>query len=139
MLTRQFWLAMFVIVLNEITNGFVLERKSPCNKCQSIAAFYDPYEGSSSTGRDASDHNRARMDLRIFLTQRSIQSFVFVLNQCHEEHTVRWLEVRNRHSDSIEVAYDSVTLHAPFSCSYEHCTHVILSETVAEQIEFQED
>jgi len=35
---------------------------------------------------------KSRTDVRIFLTQRSIQSFVFLLNQCREEHTVRWLE-----------------------------------------------
>eukprot|EP00537_Pseudo-nitzschia_pungens_P010027 CAMPEP_0172390518 /NCGR_PEP_ID=MMETSP1061-20121228/7143_1 /TAXON_ID=37318 /ORGANISM="Pseudo-nitzschia pungens, Strain cf. pungens" /LENGTH=663 /DNA_ID=CAMNT_0013120917 /DNA_START=230 /DNA_END=2221 /DNA_ORIENTATION=+ len=35
---------------------------------------------------------KARTDIRYFLTQRSIQSFVYLLNQCREEHTVRWLE-----------------------------------------------
>jgi hypothetical protein len=38
--------------------------------------------------------NKDRTDIRNFLTQRSIQSFVYLLNQCREEHTVRWLEVR---------------------------------------------
>jgi hypothetical protein len=37
--------------------------------------------------------NKARTDVRSFLTQRSIQSFVYLLNQCREEHSVRWLEV----------------------------------------------
>ena len=37
----------------------------------------------------------SRTDIRTLLTQRSIQSFVYLLNQCHEEHTVRWLEVRD--------------------------------------------
>lgn len=44
----------------------------------------------NSNGSD--DFLKARTDVRNFLTQRSIQSFVFLLNQCREEHTVRWLE-----------------------------------------------
>lgn len=39
---------------------------------------------------------KSRTDIRNFLTQRSIQSFAFLLNQCREEHTVRWLEVSRR-------------------------------------------
>lgn len=35
---------------------------------------------------------KSRTDIRNFLTQRSIQSFVYLLNQCREDHTVRWLE-----------------------------------------------
>lgn len=57
-------------------------------------AKFDPYE--DSCGGDALDRNRARTDLRNFLTQRSIQSFVYLLNQCHDGHTVGWLEVRKR-------------------------------------------
>jgi len=36
--------------------------------------------------------NKARTDVRNFLTQRSIQSFVYLVKQCREEHTSRWLE-----------------------------------------------
>ena len=47
----------------------------------------------------------SRTDVRTLLTQRSIQSFVYLLNQCHEEHTVRWLEVRDTvQRDSARVA-----------------------------------
>lgn len=48
---------------------------------------------SNSNGGDL--FPKARTDVRNFLTQRSIQSFVYLLNQCREEHTVRWLEVSN--------------------------------------------
>ena len=92
------------LTLSQMTNAFVLqltEKTSRDNRpCQPMAATFDPYEGSFK-GRDGKERNKARMDLRNFLTQRSIQSFVYVLNQCREEHTVRWLEVRYRDSDSI--------------------------------------
>lgn len=37
-------------------------------------------------------NNIARTDIRNFLTQRSIQSFMDLLNSCRDPHTVRWLE-----------------------------------------------
>ena len=37
--------------------------------------------------------NKARTDLRNLLTQRSIQSFVYLLNQVHDVHTRNWIEV----------------------------------------------
>ena len=36
--------------------------------------------------------NKARTDLRNLLTQRSIQSFVYLLNQVHDVHTRNWIE-----------------------------------------------
>ena len=37
--------------------------------------------------------NKARTDIRNFLTQRSLQSFLFLLSTCRDSATVRWLEV----------------------------------------------
>ena len=54
---------------------------------------YDPYDEGSSRD-DALGRNKARTDVRNFLTQRSIQSFVYLLNQVRDEQTVRFLEVR---------------------------------------------
>ena len=56
----------------------------------SLDASYDPY----SSGESCNNNYKSRTDLRQFLTQRSIQSFVFLLNQCKEGATIRWLEVR---------------------------------------------
>ena len=42
--------------------------------------------------RDALALNRAKTDIRNFLTQRAIQSFVFLLNSCRDAATVRWIE-----------------------------------------------
>lgn len=91
--TLQIWT---ILTLSQVTIAFVPQvtyTKTPCDngRYQPITATYDPYEGSFK-GRDGMERNKARMDLRNFLTQRSIQSFVYLLNQCREEHTVRWLE-----------------------------------------------
>ena len=42
--------------------------------------------------RDAMSRNRAKTCIRNFLTQRSIQSFFFLLESCRDTATVRWLE-----------------------------------------------
>lgn len=36
--------------------------------------------------------NKDRTDIRSFLTQRTIQTFVFLLNSCREEANIRWME-----------------------------------------------
>ena len=107
MLTQTIIVGLHVLTtltLCQMTNAFVLQLTEKTSRdhrlCQPMAATFDPYEGSFK-GRDGMERNKARMDLRNFLTQRSIQSFVYLLNQCREEHTVRWLEVRYRDSDSI--------------------------------------
>jgi hypothetical protein len=40
-------------------------------------------------------HSRKRTDVRLFLTQRSIQSFIHLLLETRDPHTVRWIEVMN--------------------------------------------
>lgn len=55
-----------------------------------MAAWDDEDEAQ----RDAAvRRNQARTDVRNFLTQRAIQSFMFLLHSCRDPHTVRWLEV----------------------------------------------
>jgi hypothetical protein len=58
--------------------------------------------GKSRRGRDSDDRrgdvyalNKARTDIRNFLTQRSLQSFLFLLSTCRDSATVRWIEVSN--------------------------------------------
>jgi hypothetical protein len=64
--------------------------------CKLSSSSDNSYGGSGGGSGDAWVlRNKDRTDIRNFLTQRSIQSFVYLLNQCREEHTVRWLEVRN--------------------------------------------
>jgi len=49
---------------------------------------------SSSSYREAVARNTKRTDFRIFLTQRAIQSFFFLLQSTRDPHTVKWMEVR---------------------------------------------
>ena len=53
---------------------------------------YDP-DHENSSFEDALARNKARTDLRNFLTQRSIQSFLYLLDQCRDPHTAAWVEV----------------------------------------------
>jgi hypothetical protein len=74
-------------------------RLEPTNAAVSFATSSVSLLLSSSpdgNGRGSDAFLKARTDIRIFLTQRSIQSFVYLLNQCREEHTVRWLEVSRK-------------------------------------------
>jgi hypothetical protein len=43
--------------------------------------------------RDVGQLNKARTDIRNFLTQRAVQSFIFLLSHCRDTATVRWIEV----------------------------------------------
>jgi hypothetical protein len=54
------------------------------------------HEESSSFGASLSAVNAARTDVRNFLTQRALQSLLFLLTQCRDEATVHWFEVRNQ-------------------------------------------
>lgn len=48
----------------------------------------------SDSDSDTMALNKARTDIRNFLTQRAIQSFLFLLTTCRDEATVHWMEVR---------------------------------------------
>jgi hypothetical protein len=50
-------------------------------------------EAQSDEYTDAVAHNMARTCVRTFLTQRAIQSFMFLLDSCRDPHTVKWFEV----------------------------------------------
>ena len=61
---------------------------------------YDNDNGDDSLDFDSYEqawlHNQRRTDVRIFLTQRALQSFIYVLLSFRDPHTVKWLEVRVR-------------------------------------------
>ncbi len=50
------------------------------------------YASSNEKKSRSSDRNESRTCVRNFLTQRSIQSFMFVLKEMHDPHTNRWIE-----------------------------------------------
>jgi hypothetical protein len=43
--------------------------------------------------RDFGELNKSRTDIRNFLTQRALQSFIFLLSHCRDSATVGWIEV----------------------------------------------
>jgi hypothetical protein len=47
-------------------------------------------------GASLSAVNAARTDISNFLTQRALQSFLFLLTQCRDEATVHWFEVSTK-------------------------------------------
>jgi hypothetical protein len=51
---------------------------------------------------DYLDRNKKRTDVRLFLTQRSIQSFIHLLLETRDPHTVRWIEVMNSAREACE-------------------------------------
>lgn len=58
-------------------------------------AKFDKSDDSDERDRqDALARNQKRTDVRLFLTQRAIQSFVHLLLETRDPHTVRWIEVR---------------------------------------------
>jgi hypothetical protein len=47
---------------------------------------------SDTEAQDAQARNEARTDVRNLLTQRAIQSFVFLVTECRDPHSGKWLE-----------------------------------------------
>jgi len=56
-------------------------------------SFFDNDDNADSSTNDLI---RARTCFRNFLSQRSIQSFMFLLISFRDPHTVNWLKVRSR-------------------------------------------
>jgi len=92
-------------------NGFERTTNAAASSISSLSLSSSPDDNSS--GSDS--FLKARTDIRNFLTQRSIQSFVYLLNQCREEHTVRWLEVSR--ALSVPRSSDTCPRSVPFDCS----------------------
>lgn len=89
-------LSLSFVAVAFVNNAPPTTRRSRSNVNESILfGKYDPYDddGGSSRDNDAVERNRARTDVRNFLTQRSIQSFVFLLNQVRDEQSVKFIEV----------------------------------------------
>ena len=82
-------------VINPTHNGHRNCYRNANRNCQ-----YHEHFGSARDDfgdeKCAADWSRldARTDVRIFLTQRAVQSFIFLLKSCGDPHTVHWLEVR---------------------------------------------
>lgn len=56
------------------------------------ASSNDYNNNDAYNNNDPNDTLAARTCIRQFLTQRSIQSFLLLLKECHDPHTVSWIE-----------------------------------------------
>lgn len=102
---KAYWrVTLQLVVVFGISQSFVINptRNGRINCDRNANHNYQHHEHFGSAWDDfgdgdencAADWSRlaARTDVRIFLTQRAIQSFVFLLKSCGDPHTVRWLE-----------------------------------------------
>jgi hypothetical protein len=80
-------LTALVIAALAATNAFVTPVSFGTAR-RSSALFLE----DKSDYEKALAHNKARTDVRNFLTQRSIQSFIFLLIETRDPHTVTWME-----------------------------------------------
>lgn len=55
-----------------------------------LRLFYSPYDNHNDD--DALARNKARTDVCNFLTQRAMQSFIHLLIETRDPHTVTWME-----------------------------------------------
>lgn len=70
------------------------------DKGKRLFSSYNNNNNNSNNNADADDdslsssraRNDARIDVRNFLTQRAIQSFLFLCNSVRDPHSVRWME-----------------------------------------------
>ena len=92
-----------ILPQNTLTNAFVTTSRIVNSVIGSITqpqtsrlfGKWESYDTSDENPsfEDALARNKARTDVKNFLTQRSIQSFIYLLDQCRDPHTVAWVEV----------------------------------------------
>ena len=77
---------------------WMLPSRSSLQQASSTArpAFFNSGEYDSNNNddghHDALAHNLRRTDPLIFLTQRAIQSFMYLLASTRDPHTIKWIE-----------------------------------------------
>jgi hypothetical protein len=84
-------LTAFVIAALAATNAFVTPVSFGTAR-RSLLSFWKTSRTTLYEKALRVAHNKARTDVRIFLTQRSIQSFIFLLIETRDQHTVTWME-----------------------------------------------
>jgi hypothetical protein len=110
---------LFVISL---ASAFVLENSRSTHKLKFQKSHVWPLWGKLSGRDDIGELNKARTDIRNFLTQRAIQSFIFLLSHCRDSATVQWLEVSIKRSFK---SYGFSTFNVLCNCTKSHKAHAI--------------
>lgn len=119
------FLTLFILAIVSIrSKAFVTQKLYSSASGRNIICQLSSSPPPSDSG-EVWVRNKARTDIRNFLTQRSIQSFVYLVKQCREEHTSRWLEVRtkilNKNASQLNVYLVEVMIN-PVE-EYITCTH----------------
>ena len=91
------WLLCLMTMCQYDANGFVSPRLSSRQRCMmpsSSLLQFSSGSGGDDNNREYSafTHNMRRTCIHQFLTQRSIQSFMFLLTQIRDPHTANWIE-----------------------------------------------
>ena len=87
---------LHILFAVKLASSFVLETPRYVLMYKDQESSIWPLHGKFSGGDDfcgIGEINKARTDIRNFLTQRALQSFTFLLSHCRDTATVRWLEV----------------------------------------------
>ncbi len=92
--TKSPLLAAFIASCLAVVSGFMLQPSSLPSVLSSHGRRRCCLKAANDEYSDALAHNIARTCVRTFLTQRAIQSFMFLLESCRDPHTVTWFEVR---------------------------------------------
>ena len=74
-------------------NAFSVSQMANARRSTALSASFNDHDGGDSPSDQAL---RARTCFRNFLTQRSVQSFMFLLISCRDPHTANWLKVREK-------------------------------------------
>ena len=123
-------LIALLIVTLAVTNSFVpLSSFGIARRCSSAQSLGD----DKSDNEKALAHNMARTDVRNFLTQRSIQSFICLLIETRDPHTVTWFE-NFGHWKNLESFHGTGALNMTLYPSWDSVLRGMLSQPLEEVI-----
>ena len=95
-----------------LATSFLLENPRSMQRFKIQESFTSSLQGKFQ-GRDEfygiGELNKARTDIRNFLSQRALQSFIFLLSHCRDTATVQWLEVSQFQPYLLEVTNNETT------------------------------
>jgi len=105
-LYRNFWMCLLLMFLlggpQQISQGFPITRIYAPKAAAAAATATRLFVSTGNGGGDSSSpssqrqiimaRNNARTCVKSFLTQRAIQSFMFLLEECRDPHSGKWVE-----------------------------------------------
>lgn len=92
LVTHHVLLFQVVTIVSLIGSGLSFVPRCQPKIPVSAIHSYDPYRHNDDNDHDPFVRNKGRTDIRNLLTQRSFQSFVYLLNSVRDVHTAKWIE-----------------------------------------------